>query len=67
MTSPSGVSSGARQDEAPLHHVLGLLHQIEIDVALLGDAVAAVAQLDGVDRLRDERVLERRRRPRRRR
>ena len=43
-------------DEAPLHDVLRLLDQIKIDVALLRDAMAAMAQFDRIDRLADQRA-----------
>ena len=46
--------AGLRAHEAPLHHVARLRHEIEVDVPLLGDAVAAMAQLDRVDRLGDQ-------------
>src|SRR5262249_24853639 len=44
------LQSGSRpgHNEAPLHDVLRLLHEIEVDVPLFGDAVAAMTQLDRV-------------------
>jgi hypothetical protein len=41
--------------EAALHYVYRLQDKVEIDVPFLGNPVAPVAQLDGVDRLANER------------
>ena len=56
-TASFSVVPAFGEDEPTLHDVLRLLHQVEIDVALLGDAVAAVAKLDGVDRFADQRSV----------
>ena len=48
--------SGLGHDETPFHDVLRLLDQIKIDVPLLGDAVAAMAQLDRIDGFADQRA-----------
>src|ERR1700739_1320805 len=53
--------SGFGYDEESLHDVLGLLHQIKIDVPLLGDAVAAMAQFDRIDCFPDQHPPDARR------
>ena len=50
--------SGLRHDEATLHDVLRLLDEVEIDVALFGYPVAAVAQLDGIRARRYGRIKD---------
>ncbi len=50
--------AGFDEVKAALHDVLGLQHEVQIIMALLGYAMAPMAQLDGVDRLADQGTPE---------